>query len=394
MIFTPEDTRIVGCKDSRASGIATGDLHRMTPAARDYGKPSIEPENYTNYRWYARSCGKHQKQFMPEPVSEFNLDVFFRPIARRLHANHMSRLGIANTMRLAHAYNRIKFRRQDDWRRSLYRESFAALLEENRAPRRPPIAMRDGWAIDTSLSLPYLDRILDDADHIIAQRSGFRRSVQGAYRSYFQDVWTPADLVQYPSFLDFATSSDLLATVGNYLNCVPALSTTLPSGIRFVESNAAFDDQPDHPHDSQLYHIDYYSLPNVYVLVLLRDTSPEHGPWTFLPRAISQKAAAALNYWGRQRGYRVSDEEIYSVVDRSAAIEFCYPRGTVLFIESSGCFHFGSRNSVRPRFQLMLGYTGACRTDFSEVIMKPGVYPTGASDSLLRRMVLNKNMFP
>src|SRR5262249_2274117 len=156
---------------------------------------------------------------------------------------------------------------------------------------------------------------------------------------------------------DFATSSDVLATVSDYLRCIPALSTTLPSGIRFVESDAQFDDRPNDPHDSQLYHIDYYSLPNVYVLVLLRDTTPEHGPWTFLPRSVSLRAAKQLCYWGRRRGYRVSDEEVYSVVDRKDVIEFCYPRGTVLFIESSGCFHYGSRNSVKPRFQLMIGYS-------------------------------------
>jgi hypothetical protein len=304
----------------------------------------------------------------------------------------MSRFGIANTMRLAHAYNRIKFGRQDDWRRSLYRGRFAALLEENGPLSRPRIAMQDGWAIDTSMSLPHLDRVLEDSEKIIAERSGVRRSAQGTYRSYFQDVWTPADLEKYPSVLDFSTSSDVLAIVGDYLQSIPVLSTTLPSGIRFVESNAAFDDRPDNPHDSQLYHIDYYSLPNVYVLVLLRDTGIEHGPWTFLPRAASQRAAAVLNYWSRQRGYRVSDEEIYSVVDRKQVMEFCYPRGTVLFIESSGCFHYGSRNSVEPRFQLMIGYSAACRTDFSEVIMKPKVYPIRDSDSRLRKMVLNKNM--
>jgi hypothetical protein len=304
----------------------------------------------------------------------------------------MSALGIANTMRLARCYNRLKFGRQDSWRHRLYYEQFDVLLAENGALTRPPIEMRDGWAIDTSLSLPYLDRILEDSEVIIAERRGVRLSPKGAYRSYFQELTTAADLENYPSLLDFATSSDMLATVGHYLQCVPALSTTLPSGIRFIESNAAFDDQPDEPHDSQLYHIDYYSLPTVYVLVLLEDVTPEHGPWTFLPRAVSQSAAAQLKYWTRQRGYRVSDNEIYSVVDRHEAIAFCYPRGTVLFIESSGCFHYGSRNSVKPRFMLMIAYTGVCRTDFSELIIEPKVYPVCDSDSRLRRMTLSKNL--
>ena len=323
---------------------------------------------------------------------DHKLDAVFRPLARRLHQNHMSLLGIANTMRLAHAYNRLKFQRQDDWRRELYHTQLDALLDENGGCSQAPSALPDGWVIDSSMSLPHLDRVLDDSEEIIAQRAGQRHSKAGAYRSYFQDVWTPADLEKYPSFLDFATSSDLLATVSHYLKSIPALSTTLPSGIRFVESNAMFDDRPDQPKDSQLYHIDYYSLPNIYVLILLRDATPEHGPWTFLPRAISQKARSALNYWSRERGYRVSDDEIYSIVDREEVIEFCYPRGAVLFIESSGCFHYGSRNSLKPRFQLMLGYTGACRTDFSEAILPHKVYPVRDNDSRLRKMVLNKNM--
>ena len=225
--------------------------------------------------------------------------------------------------------------------------------------------MQDGWAIDTSQSLPHLDRILADADKIIAERGGVRYSAGGVYRSYFQDIWIPSDAEKYPSFLDFATSSDVLAPVGKCLQCVPVLSRTLPPAIRFVESNAAFDDQPNQPHDSQLYHIDYYSRPNVYVIVLLRDTTQENGPLTFLPRSVSERAACALNYHGRRRGYR--DQEIYSVVDRKEVVEFCGRRGTVLFIESSGCFHYGSRNAVKPRFQLMLGYTGTYRTDFPHV---------------------------
>lgn len=316
---------------------------------------------------------------------------FGRALAGWLQASHMSHLGIANTMRLARAFNRIRFRRQEHLRRALYRNELAALLEENGALTRPAIQLNDGWVVDTSLSLPHLGRVLEDSEKIIAERSGARLSGD-PYRSYFQDVWKTEDSEQYPSFLDFATSSDLLATVANYLKCIPALSTTLPPGIRFVESNEAFDDQPDRPKDSQLFHIDYYSLPNVYVIVLLRDTTPQHGPWTFLPRSVSQKVAKDLGYWGRRRGYRVSDQDVYSAADRKDAIEFCYPRGTVLFIDSSACFHYGSRNSIKPRFQLMLGYSGVCRTDFSEAILPPKVYPTRPADSRLRKMVLNKNL--
>ena len=314
-----------------------------------------------------------------------------RPLAGWLQANHMSHLGIGNTMRLARVYNWVQFHRHHHWRRTAYRERFDELLEENGAPTRPRIELKDGFAIDTSGSLPHLDRILDDGEKIIAERCG-ARTTKDPYRSYFQDVWKDDDVRTYPAFLDFATSSDVLRTVADYLKCVPALSVTLPRGIRFVESNVEFDEAPDRWKDSQLYHIDYYSLPNVYVIVLLRDATPESGPFTFLPRSVSQKAAQALGYWKHRRGYRVTDEEIYSVVDRKDVIEFAYPRGTVLFIESSGCFHYGSRNAVNPRFQVMYGYTGACRTDFSEAVIPHYVYPVHSTDSRLRKMVLTRDM--
>jgi hypothetical protein len=40
----------------------------------------------------------------------------------------------------------------------------------------------------------------------------------------------------------------------------------------------------------------------------------------------------------------------------------------------------------------MIGYTGACRTDLSEVILPHKVYPLRGTNSRLRKMVLNKNM--
>jgi hypothetical protein len=252
--------------------------------------------------------------------------------------------------------------------------------------------LKDGWALDTSISLPHLDRVLEDSEKTIAERGGKRTSPTGAYRSYFQDIWMPSDLEKYPSFLDFASSSDVLSAVSKCLGFIPALSTTTPFGVRLVESNAEFDDHPDAPHDSQLHHIDFYTVPSVYVLVLLRDTAHENGPWTFFPRDLSIKAAKKLEYWSHKRPFRLPDELVYSVADRNQIIEFAHPRGAVLFIEASACLHFGSRNSVKPRFQLMLGYTGVRRTDFSELLMPQNVFPTRDTDSRLRKMLLNKNI--
>jgi hypothetical protein len=323
------------------------------------------------------------------------LDEVCRPMAEQLQGNHMARLGIRRTMRVAHFYNRIKYRREDNWRSRLYRRQLDELLAENGPLSRPKIKIRDGWAIDDSMSLPHLQQILEDSEEIFAEREGARTSEKGGYRSHFQDLWRPLDdSKKYPAFLDFATCSDVLASVIDYIGTIPVLTNNVPSGIRVVESNAAFDDKPGQLHDSQLYHIDYYSLPNVYVLVLLRDTTSENGPWTFLPRSVTERVSSKLHYWTKEHGYRLTDDQVYSVAKRDEVIEFTGKRGTVLFIESSGCMHFGSRNCVKPRFQLMLGYSGICRTDFHETFAHWQNYAVRPEDSRLRKMVLMKNLRP
>ena len=190
----------------------------------------------------------------------------------------MEFLGIEDSMRLAHAHNQGLNGEREAFRRQLYRESLDELLAENGGSIVPGLEMKDGWAMDRSGTLPHLDRLLEQCDRIIEGRSGTRVKEGTSYRSYFQDILDyDSDPGAYPGILDFATSSALLSVIARHVQSIPVLSTTLPSGIRLIESNAKFDDRPDAPHDSQLYHIDYYALPLIYVIVLCRDTTIQIG---------------------------------------------------------------------------------------------------------------------
>lgn len=316
------------------------------------------------------------------------VDTILKPFAGFLQTHHMQRLGIANTMRLAQTLNGLRHRRELAYRKAHYRNHFAELIRENGAPAGPIPQMRDGWVLDQSLSLPHLPRLLEEGAAIIEQRGGMKRKKPGAYRSFFQNILQPGDLERYPSLLDFALSSEVLSVVSHYLRCIPALATNLPGGVRFAESSIAYDDHPETLKDSQLFHIDYFSRPSVYLIVLLHDVTWEHGPFCYVPASVSQRAAAALNYWARGKPYRLSDDEVYSVLDRKAVLPMTLPRGTVLFLDPSACFHFGSRNCVQTRYQLMYAYGTSCRTDLNEFVTKRHVYPKRPGDSRLGRMVL------
>jgi len=300
----------------------------------------------------------------------------------------MEWFGIGNLMRAAKAYNLVTDGRTYAYRRRLYRSRLDELTAEHGAPAREPVTMRDGWAIDTSQTNPHLERVLAEAEHLIAER-GMTKKGSNPERAFIRDLLRSEDLSTHPALLDFATSSDVLATVSAYMRQVPVLSNTMPPGIRLTESS--IDGQIDSTYrTSQLYHLDFHDMRAVYVILLLRDATFDSGPFTFIPASTSAEVTRALGYRKRHAPYHLTDEQVYGVVGESAATPFVYPKGTILYIDSNRCLHYGSRDARTTRYQLMCAYMTPCRTDFTEHQRSPRRYPVAKTDSPLRRLLLDK----
>lgn len=302
----------------------------------------------------------------------------------------MERYGIRNIALAAKLYNRWRYSERRHLHDKAFRQDLDKLLTGHSGgkPVYPPrIVMKDGYAIDESQTLPGLDRLLADAGEVVRERGG--RTHGDVQRPYFRNLMFYDDIHKYPSWLDFVVSPEILATTIEYLKTIPVLSKTRPPGVRFMESNQNMDPNPPGPWEaSQLFHRDLHDRPLVYVIVLIEDVTMDCGPWVFLPASVSERASKAMGYQKRGRPYRVTDEEMYRHVDPGEAITFAYPKGTVLFIDSSKCFHYGSRLSYTPRMQMMYAYTSVCRTDFSQTFMSSFPYPVNETDSRLRKMVL------
>ena len=300
----------------------------------------------------------------------------------------MKRVGIDRLRSFAKRYNQWRYSDRARAHHDAFENRFEALLRENStlAAFPPRIKLRDGWARDNSQSLPHLDRVLDQASEIVRERGGKQHS--GTQQPFFRSLLFPGDFEKYPAILDFVLSSELLAVAAQHLRTVPVLSKTVPPGVRFMESNAALDPDGAGPpfRESQLYHLDIHDTPLVYVLVLVEDVTDESGPWTFLPASVSARAKAALRYQQPGTDYRVTDEQMYSVINSKEVVSFTGKKGSVLFIDSSACFHYGSRRPVRPRFQLMYALTTPCRCDIFQTQYE-NKYPVPADASRLRRMV-------
>lgn len=307
----------------------------------------------------------------------------------RFVGRYQHRLGIAQSRRLAKLYNGLRFRGEQRRAIDAYRNHRDKLFSEQNSSYSgtPRNIIKDGWAIDRSGTFPFLKETLAEADRLIEDRGGVdRRGTPLAQKDYLFHLNDVADLHDYPGLLDLPTSPEVVATIAEYMGLIPVLSLTVPKGVRVFESTDRFNTESTLG-DSQLYHRDIHDLPLVYLIVLLRDCTEENGPWCFLPASVSEEASQALGYQARGAPYRVTDERMYGVVDPKERITFTGKRGDVLFIDSSRCFHYGSRKAVVPGYRLMYAFTTHCRADFTRMLFR-WQYPARQEDSRLRKMVL------
>lgn len=307
------------------------------------------------------------------------------PVAAALERNDMAMLGIDRTTRIGRAYNGRR------WGALLHRrrESLDEHLELlDAAATDRPLRMNDGWALDGSRSLPHLEALLEQMGGVIEERGG--QHWEEFRKAFLQNILPEDASERYPAILDFATSPEVVSPISRQAGFVPHLSGNLPRGARLMESSTKFDPSPDTWRRSQLWHMDFHSLPTIYVIVALRDIAPEDGPLHFLGAAASRRAAEALPYGERGSPYRVTDERMYSVVDPSEVQRFVGPAGSVLLIDSSRCFHFGSRKPAHPRYHMQYAYVSPVRNDFTGLLREQRDYPVGPEDPPHRRLVLQR----
>lgn len=315
------------------------------------------------------------------------------PLAKALEHDDMQRLGVERTSQIARWWNR-KRRPLIDLRRRIYDERFEELLDENGWPNgRVRLELEDGFVLDTSHSLPHLDSLIAEMDAVIDERGLQKWEDLG--KPYLQNI-LPADAAtRYPSLIDFGTSSRVLAVVAPAYGFVPHFSTSLPRGIRLQESSNVHDPTPLAPwRDSQNWHRDYHIEPTFYVITLIREVTDDCGPLHWVSASVSRRVSEAFGYRSRHCSYRITDEQFFSVVDPSEVHKLVGPPGTTLFIDSTACFHMGSRNPVVPRYQVQYAYSSPVKSDFSEIIRVQLSYPWSRDEPLLRQLVCCRDWTP
>jgi hypothetical protein len=258
------------------------------------------------------------------------------------------------------------------------------------APRRSVLATlsrsdvdivpQAGFVVVPPGRFPETDAIVRDARAALARYDATAPPAGKNRKRFLQNVLDAASLTLDSAIVRFALREDVLSSVSRYLGVVPLLTT-----ISVFHSDTVVGD----PTSSQLYHCDGDDVTQVKIFVYCTDVDVPSGPLTLLDATTTREVQRRTGYWYR---HRLTDEQVRAAVGTPREHVILGPMGTTLFIDTSRCFHFGSRVApgAPPRLAAMIQY----QTPYS--FMLPAAAETAApfrpfvtqSLSPLQRLVL------
>ena len=134
--------------------------------------------------------------------------------------------------------------------------------------------------------------------------------------------------------LRLALRTDILESVSSYLGVVPVLSDvdvwySIPAG--------------ETPANSQLYHCDANDITQIKIFIYANDVSGNSGPLTVIGADNSKLIREKVGYTYEGKRKRVKDEKVHEIIGDKDQHPIIGPKGTCAFVDTSRCFHFGSR---------------------------------------------------
>ena len=156
----------------------------------------------------------------------------------------------------------------------------------------------------------------------------------------------PARLTLDSPMLRLALRPDVIAAVSSYLGMVPVIAY-----LQVFYSEAGSDEA----RSSQLFHCDADATAQVKIFVLCSEVTRANGPLTLLEAKTSRTVRSRLGY---HFGGKIKDKRLAGIVDESDHRPIVGPPGTVCFVDTTQCFHFGSRveSGTAPRLVTMIQY--------------------------------------
>ena len=134
---------------------------------------------------------------------------------------------------------------------------------------------------------------------------------------------------------------DLVTVVTEYMGILPILNSV---NILYSPNQSIFD------HSSQYFHLDPEGVKQVKIFIYLDEVTIDGGPFTLIPGQESEKVYAVY------KGGRLTDEFVSQFVAEKEFTPITGTSGTMILVDTSSCFHYGSRPGKKDRPAILLQY--------------------------------------
>lgn len=222
----------------------------------------------------------------------------------------------------------------------------------------PRISRETGFALSDASRIEGLEPLLRHLQPFALARAEQLAATQAAAaKPFYFNVMERDDVEAMPELVRFALSRGPLNSLVPYYGLIPNLSH-----IGIFLSSAAGEGR----RGTQNAHWDNHDRRHVKLFCYLTDVGPDDGPLTFLP--------ADKSWWFRKKTGRIlrtfpvqNDAEFNRYFTEKDLVEITGAAGTVAFLDTTRCMHFGSR--CRPggkRLALVIHYTRFAEYSFTK----------------------------
>src|SRR5688572_15938328 len=304
-------------------------------------RPSIWLFSMACHRRY-HCAGGHAKTSAPTRL-DWRLPCVTTGVLRRIGmkkkpANHLFRVGTDDDRRS------YRTQRAEELRALLEpRERLASAIAPNAAVAIPH---DDGYAVCAQGTVAGTDTLVGLARETVEQVDLAAKKAD-ANKPFMVKLLDMKRMTLDSPLLQFGLRRDIVAAAARYLGTIPILQYANVVYSSHVAGELS---------KSQLYHCDSDEAQQVKIFVICETVTQSEGPLTFLTAAQSQLVRDRVQY---RYKYRLTDEDVRAAVGTTPReVALTGPAGTLAFLDTSRCFHYGSRiaSADTRRLVVMLQY--------------------------------------
>lgn len=233
----------------------------------------------------------------------------------------------------------IKFREQFNKSTIKNRERVAKELQAKAAYK---VEDENGFLMIPDAAFPELPGMIKKAQEIIAtndpeslRRNSKSQLLTGLLKKEWLDYDSP--------FVQFALREEIASSVANYLGMMPVIT----------KIDVWYSKASPEVSNSQLHHCDFESMRQLKLFIYASDVTEETGPLVVMKAKDSDTVRKEIKY---RYGQKIEDEVIDPIVPPSQQVKALGKPGTMIFADTSRCFHYGSRVNGEAKSRITILY--------------------------------------